>query len=374
MINSINSNLRFASALVVASLGMIAFGQNSLTSRESKLNYEYLYGFAVDIHQDTYSSIKTDLVQMDSDHAAFAGSTAGTYFDIPYGGGVDGQMDSAYRIFGPLNNFTALVVTGNTSIAASHSGSGTGFMASRNPGNYQIFNFTAGSAGSYRLKGHLNWTASGSGGFIGLQRFDGFTWAYEWFSYVLPALGGTFDITGTLTPGLYRISQEVAVSSVDTIPVNTASYGVILKMGTRVTGTVNLQDYIGTPQTVTFDIVKGTSTDTQTSEIDPVTGAFEFYTNLGGSATIKAKGSTWLRQNITTTLGLNCANFNLKNGDCDGMNEVDLTDYTIVVTAFNALPSSGNWDVRADLNGDSTVDLTDYTIVVTNFNSVGDSL
>jgi hypothetical protein len=42
------------------------------------------------------------------------------------------------------------------------------------------------------------------------------------------------------------------------------------------------------------------------------------------------------------------------------------------VTAFNASPSFGNWDVRADLNRDDIVDLTDYTIVVVNFNKLGD--
>ncbi|MCE9557938.1 MAG: hypothetical protein K8R88_03210 [Armatimonadetes bacterium] len=65
-------------------------------------------------------------------------------------------------------------------------------------------------------------------------------------------------------------------------------------------------------------------------------------------------------------------NFVLTNGDSNGDNTVDLSDYTIVVSAFNAVPASGNWDARADLNEDGVVDLTDYTISVLNFNKVGD--
>ncbi|MCE9560331.1 MAG: hypothetical protein K8R88_15450, partial [Armatimonadetes bacterium] len=59
---------------------------------------------------------------------------------------------------------------------------------------------------------------------------------------------------------------------------------------------------------------------------------------------------------------------------------IDLSDYTQVVTAFNALladPNNGglpsaNWDALADVNGDAGVDLTDYTVVVSNFNALGE--
>jgi hypothetical protein len=56
-----------------------------------------------------------------------------------------------------------------------------------------------------------------------------------------------------------------------------------------------------------------------------------------------------------------------KNGDCNSDLTIDLTDYTIVATAFNAIPDSSNWDPTADLNNDGVVDLTDYTFIAVNF-------
>jgi hypothetical protein len=50
---------------------------------------------------------------------------------------------------------------------------------------------------------------------------------------------------------------------------------------------------------------------------------------------------------------------------------VDLTDYTILATAFNARPGDFNWNSAADLNGDLIIDLTDYTILALQFNLGG---
>jgi hypothetical protein len=77
-----------------------------------------------------------------------------------------------------------------------------------------------------------------------------------------------------------------------------------------------------------------------------------------------------LRDSQAVTLGPNAASFSLKNGNCNGDGVIDLTEYTTVATAFNALPNSPNWNVTADLNGDQVVDLTDYTIVAVNFNAL----
>ena len=62
----------------------------------------------------------------------------------------------------------------------------------------------------------------------------------------------------------------------------------------------------------------------------------------------------------------------LRNGDCNGDNVVDLTDYTIVIEAFDSLEGDGKWNPQADLNEDGAIDLTDYVLVLLNFNAVGD--
>ncbi|MCE9559572.1 MAG: hypothetical protein K8R88_11530, partial [Armatimonadetes bacterium] len=107
-------------------------------------------------------------------------------------------------------------------------------------------------------------------------------------------------------------------------------------------------------------------------------GTWSLDTTLAaGDYSVSMKGSHWLRKQsaltaLNSTTGTGNINLSLKNGDAAPDNVIDLSDYTKVVVAFNALPSSGNWDESADLNGDDVIDLTDYTIVVTNFNLVGD--
>ncbi|MCE9557688.1 MAG: hypothetical protein K8R88_01935 [Armatimonadetes bacterium] len=94
------------------------------------------------------------------------------------------------------------------------------------------------------------------------------------------------------------------------------------------------------------------------------------------SLKIKVKLSHWLRKTVyngTVGLaGLTTATQTLINGDVDNGNEVDLTDYTQLLVAFNATVVDGNWNPSADLNGDGIVDLTDYTVLVFAFNGVGD--
>lgn len=62
----------------------------------------------------------------------------------------------------------------------------------------------------------------------------------------------------------------------------------------------------------------------------------------------------------------------LINGDCDGNNVIDIADYTILATAFDAIAGDANWDARTDLNGDGIIDIADYTILALNFDAVGD--
>ncbi|MCE9558763.1 MAG: hypothetical protein K8R88_07405 [Armatimonadetes bacterium] len=122
-----------------------------------------------------------------------------------------------------------------------------------------------------------------------------------------------------------------------------------------------------------------------TNDVTPVQIASHSATLVNGQCTLPVntrqklsvrvrQNETWLgkKQLVDFRAGDNTATISLLNGDCNADNVVDLTDYTVIVVAFNALPSSSNWDATADLNRDEVVDLTDYTIVVTNFNQVGD--
>ncbi|NSW77411.1 MAG: hypothetical protein HPY54_00065 [Chthonomonadetes bacterium] len=61
----------------------------------------------------------------------------------------------------------------------------------------------------------------------------------------------------------------------------------------------------------------------------------------------------------------------LLNGDCDGDNEVTLSDFGILVAAFGSVPGDPNWDPRADLDGDLEVTLYDFSILQRNFGAIG---
>ncbi|MCE9559172.1 MAG: hypothetical protein K8R88_09490 [Armatimonadetes bacterium] len=105
-------------------------------------------------------------------------------------------------------------------------------------------------------------------------------------------------------------------------------------------------------------------------------GSYSISTFRQGDARITIKGSHWLRRHaISTDIpvgGLTGVNAVLINGDCNGDDVIDLTDYTAVVTDFNSLVGDPNYHTSTDLNGDGVIDLTDYTILVTQFNGVGD--
>ncbi|MCE9557788.1 MAG: hypothetical protein K8R88_02440 [Armatimonadetes bacterium] len=149
--------------------------------------------------------------------------------------------------------------------------------------------------------------------------------------------------------------------------------------GVTLTQTVTLSDHMSPDQPVTVEIRNvGSTVPLQTFTPTLVGGSYTIAVNIApGNYDVAVKGATWLRKVDSTVsfagFTVTAPAVTLVNGDANDDNVIDLSDYTIVVTAFNAVPSSDNWDVRADLNGDGVVDLTDYTIVVTNFNQIGDN-
>jgi len=96
---------------------------------------------------------------------------------------------------------------------------------------------------------------------------------------------------------------------------------------------------------------------------------------LVGNFELSVKTGQWLRKKVsftTTSSGASGVNLSLVNGNCNRDTVIDLSDYTIVADAFNALPADPNWNVQADLNEDGVIDLTDYTIIAVNFNELDD--
>ncbi|MCE9558495.1 MAG: hypothetical protein K8R88_06050 [Armatimonadetes bacterium] len=110
------------------------------------------------------------------------------------------------------------------------------------------------------------------------------------------------------------------------------------------------------------------------------TGAFSVTASpilVAGSYDIRVKGEHWLAKRVSgvsvTGSGATGVDATLTNGDVNGDNVIDLTDYTEIVTDFNSLIGDPNYHTWVDLNGDGVIDLTDYTVLVTNFNALGDN-
>lgn len=201
------------------------------------------------------------------------------------------------------------------------------------------------------------------------------------YSVTLQPYGGSPE-THTLTSYASSLGAPLRTVQFYAFTTNGDSYANFLRVqgpGAPISGRITLLNYGASPagQVIAFDVknASGTVLESHNATLD-ASGNYSFTSSSQGSLKIAAKGSHWLRKaSATITVGASGASnvdLSLVNGDSAPDNVIDLSDYTIVAVAFNALPSSGNWDARADLNGDGVVDLTDYTITVTNFNMTGD--
>ncbi|MBL8048045.1 MAG: S8 family serine peptidase [Chthonomonas sp.] len=96
-----------------------------------------------------------------------------------------------------------------------------------------------------------------------------------------------------------------------------------------------------------------------------------------GTYDVAYSGDRTLRRVLTNRVvgagGLSGQNPALKTADISDDNIIDIADYSALAAAFDAVPSSGNWNAMADLNFDGIIDIADYTLLATNFDLVGDN-
>jgi hypothetical protein len=181
------------------------------------------------------------------------------------------------------------------------------------------------------------------------------------------------------------LSGATRLTPVQTWINNTINAGSAGKVSGKVTVASLTGSYLGQSVQVTLKDAAGASLGGSFSVPLAFDGSYSFTTPQRGNLQVGLKSSTGLRAylgsvNVTNSWTQN-QNITLSNGDCNNDNVIDLTDYTIIAVAFNALldtdpvatgnQSSANWNSTADLNVDGVVDLTDYTIVATGFNQIG---
>lgn len=142
-------------------------------------------------------------------------------------------------------------------------------------------------------------------------------------------------------------------------------------------GHVDLLDFQGlvAGRMVEVSVTDGTNSQTGSVPLD-AGGNFNFTTSLPpGNYTVGMKASHWLRKSVAVSLtvaGPNQVTAALRNGDCDGDNEVGIGDYALLSAAYGSIPIDSNWLENADLNGDEVVDIGDYAILSANYGLSGD--
>jgi len=148
-----------------------------------------------------------------------------------------------------------------------------------------------------------------------------------------------------------------------------------------ISGTINLQDFNpdASPRTITIEFRNPGSTTPVASVTQPIGGggpqAFTAEVNLMGTYDVAVKGPNWLRRTISnvwiTPVGVTGLAFDLINGDCDGDNEVDIGDYSLLSSSFGYSLGDALFVPTTDLNGDDTTDIGDFAVLSANFGLTG---
>ncbi len=164
---------------------------------------------------------------------------------------------------------------------------------------------------------------------------------------------------------------------------NVSGFGIAMEQAAAITGTITLQDYVGSgvSRPIVMELVNnsGTVLATDTVTITPNGGtpvAYEFRViPRGTNLRVKARGTRWLKkQSALITVGTGGAtgvNLSLINGDVDASGEIDAADIDLVIANFGAVfPGPGPED--SDVDGSTEVDAADIDIVIANFGGTDD--
>ncbi|MBW7928438.1 MAG: hypothetical protein H3C58_10225 [Fimbriimonadaceae bacterium] len=217
--------------------------------------------------------------------------------------------------------------------------------------------------------GLANATSVAAGGIHSLARLsDGTVWVWG------------YNVDGRLGDGT-TTTQTAPVQAVWLSNATTIACGYehsLVSRAPAVLGTATLQDISSLNRITVAVTAKLVGTDTSygpwTVPLGP-SGEFSFPAPPAGVYRITAQVPTWLSETIGPILvapeGQEGLIFDLKNGDVNGDNTVNILDFLTLRTAFGSSSNSSNWNPRADLNRDGTVNSMDFLILRKNFGRSG---
>lgn len=157
--------------------------------------------------------------------------------------------------------------------------------------------------------------------------------------------------------------------------LNGQTRGVLLKPIQRITGQVQLQDFLGNmaarPVAVQFRDPDNGQVFTTINTALNAQGRFIVDTQIRGEWVIAVRVSGWLSATADIELGSHdevVASFSLRNGDITWDNRVDIDDFLVLGAHYEQSPLA---NVRADLNGDGACNVDDFLILAANYEQEG---
>ena len=183
---------------------------------------------------------------------------------------------------------------------------------------------------------------------------------FEWIVTMPPSSNCRVRVSANSHPG---VSGESAAAFSIVEPV-----AVPLK--------VTLEDWVPGPEGMSADVqVLDTATGSVLEEHTVTlgaTGSTSFDTALIGTRDIRVKASHWLsslKEDVQIAQGMVGVLISLKNGDCNGDNAVNASDFDALKPFWGTKNPS---DANADLNGDTFCDVFDLEILRKNWSASGD--
>lgn len=241
-------HIRTFALVCVCGLATASAGAQELVGRDSGVSYSYVYGAGGDTNVDNLTTTDLSLLASDNEVTGFIGSTSGFLpGNQPYSGGVDGRAEHEYAITGPLSGFSSITASGQTDVSSFATGLGSALMHSSNPGNQLILYFDLAAPTDYSLTGSIELPGASAFSLVALQFFDGIVWQNGIFNSIfLPGGMGSFDKSGTLAPGKYRMYSQISLNATGNqtftgsydyrLTVPAPASGLMLAMGGLVMG------------------------------------------------------------------------------------------------------------------------------------------
>jgi hypothetical protein len=198
---------------LVSTVVSSTFGQ-TLISRNSHLNFNYVFGAGPDVFQDTQELTASTLNLSDIHSIGHAQSESGSVPAGPWSAGISVGIQQQYSITGTAGLLSGIEASGASVGDTSTSGFGSAGLFSSNPGNSLILNFDLTQAQVYSLTGEIAFVggASSTQTAVALQRWDGIVWQNVHNSLFLSGNQGAFDWSGTLDAGQYRMFSGLNLS------------------------------------------------------------------------------------------------------------------------------------------------------------------